>query len=97
MPIVSTRHRDIPEVVLDGICGKLADERDVAGLVAGIEWCAANFPRWHQIATQARRHIECHFNTALQGPRLAAIYGELVERSAAAGAPAPYSETTRIV
>jgi colanic acid/amylovoran biosynthesis glycosyltransferase len=81
MPIVSTRHRDIPEVVLDGVCGSLADERDVAGLAAGIEACVANFPCWPDRAAHARDHIERRFNTALQGPRLAAIYRELASEA----------------
>lgn len=82
MPIVSTQHRDIPDVVQHGVSGRLAEERDVAGLAACIEWFAANPAGWHAVTTAARSRIETDFNAALQGTRLAAIYREAVsERS----------------
>ena len=37
MPIVSTRHCDIPSVVLDGVTGLLAAERDSEGLAVETE------------------------------------------------------------
>jgi colanic acid/amylovoran biosynthesis glycosyltransferase len=78
MPIVSTQHRDIPHVVRDGITGKLAAERDVAGLARCIEWFAANPARWHPMVVAGRSRIETDFNAPLQGERLAAIYREAV-------------------
>ena len=36
LPVISTRHADIPEVVLDGHTGLLSPERNVHGLVAAI-------------------------------------------------------------
>ena len=74
MPMVSTFHRDIPHVVLDRITGRLAEERDVAGLADCIEWFAADPARWVPMVTAARSHIESEFNSALQGGKLAAIY-----------------------
>ncbi len=79
MPIVSTLHRDIPHVVLDGVTGRLAAERDVGGLADCIEWFAANPGKWNAMVNAGRGHIESEFNTAHQGPALAAIYRQVAE------------------
>jgi colanic acid/amylovoran biosynthesis glycosyltransferase len=77
IPIVSTRHCDIPEVVTHERSGWLAPERDVEGLVAGLEWWTRR-PDWEPTLVAARRRIEAEFDAATQGERLAAIYDELL-------------------
>lgn len=77
MPIVSTWHCDIPEVVLAGETGLLAEERDVDGLVAQLQWLVSNPGRWRPMLDAGRRHVEQEYDAAVQGRRLAAIYGEL--------------------
>ena len=42
MPIVSTRHCDIPEVVHYGTGDWLVEERDVTGLVERLRWLVDN-------------------------------------------------------
>ena len=80
MPVTSTTHCDIPEVIPDGSCGLLAPERDVGGLVRRLAWLEANPQEWRRLVTAARRHIEQEFDMAGQGVRLAALYRELVVR-----------------
>jgi colanic acid/amylovoran biosynthesis glycosyltransferase len=77
MPVVSTRHADIPELVEHQKTGLLADERDVDGLVAQLRWLAGHRDRWTSLAAAARAHIESEFNAATQGLRLAALYQRL--------------------
>jgi colanic acid/amylovoran biosynthesis glycosyltransferase len=72
--IVSSRHCDIPNVILDGKTGLLADERDVNGLVQHLTWLAENADRWDEISRAARRRAEEEFDAQVQGQRLAAIY-----------------------
>jgi colanic acid/amylovoran biosynthesis glycosyltransferase len=79
MPVVSTTHCDIPEVIRHGQDGLLADERDVDGLVAHLRWLVAHPDRWKDIATSARARVEKEFNAKIQGQRLAEHYHSLVQ------------------
>jgi len=78
MPIVSSRHCDIPEIVLDGRTGWLAGERDVDGLLDCLRLCLAAAPGWDGILAAGRRRIETEYDAAIQGRRLAEIYRQLV-------------------
>jgi colanic acid/amylovoran biosynthesis glycosyltransferase len=85
MPIVSSRHCDIPEVVRDGVTGLLAAERDVDGLVARLRWLVTNPDAWRPMLDAARRHVEAEYDAERQGSRLAALYLD-----AAHDAPVPH-------
>ena len=76
MPIVSTRHCDIPEVVLDGVTGLLAGERDVSGLVERLRWLVAHADGWRPLLDAGRRRVEEEYDAERQGARLAALYRE---------------------
>lgn len=76
MPIVSTRHCDIPNVLPPST--ELAEERDVDGLAGLLRSLIAQAGSWEPELVQARRHIEVNFNVHIQGDRLATIYGELL-------------------
>ncbi|MFB3917196.1 MAG: glycosyltransferase [Terriglobales bacterium] len=76
MPVVSTRHCDIANVLPAGAL--LADERDVDGLAARLRWLIENPGQWEAGLCAARRHVEQNFNAVTQGLRLAEIYAELV-------------------
>jgi colanic acid/amylovoran biosynthesis glycosyltransferase len=62
MPIIATRHCDIPQLVLEGRTGWLADERDVDGLVAAIESALASPQAVVERGASARRHVEEHYD-----------------------------------
>ena len=79
MPVVSTTHCDIPEVITDGRSGLLAPERDVAGLVERLAWLAAHPQEWERLVSAARKHVEKEFDMAAQSLRLAALYRDLAE------------------
>jgi colanic acid/amylovoran biosynthesis glycosyltransferase len=74
MPVVSTRHCDIPEIVRDGTTGYLAQEKDVDGLYDALCRLVSEPSKWTAIQTSARRHIEQEFDAKSQGTRLANIY-----------------------
>jgi colanic acid/amylovoran biosynthesis glycosyltransferase len=78
MPVVSTRHCDIPMVIRHGVTGLLAEERDVNGLIRNLEWLVAHPERWHSMVQAGRRHVELEFNARLQGKRLLEIYEEVI-------------------
>jgi len=74
MPVVSSRHCDIPSVVVDGETGLLADERDVEGLYEHLLWLTRNQERWGDMTMAARRHVERKYNAVRQGALLMEIY-----------------------
>jgi colanic acid/amylovoran biosynthesis glycosyltransferase len=74
MPIVSTTHCDIPEVILNGVTGLLTEERNVFGLVAHLQWLIAHPEKWYGIVQAGRNHVEAEYDARIQGKRLAAIY-----------------------
>ena len=76
MPIVSTTHCDIPEIVLDGVTGFLAEERDVSGLLSILNHLI-DHPDWNQMLISARKHVESEYNVQIQAEKLAEIYSEV--------------------
>jgi colanic acid/amylovoran biosynthesis glycosyltransferase len=74
MPVVSSRHADIPEVIEDGIGGLLADEGDVDMLAAYLRRLVAQPNQWSGFCAAARSRVEREFDACRQGKRLAAIY-----------------------
>lgn len=78
MPVVSTLHCDIPEVVQYGMKDWLVKERDVAGLVNRLKWLVDHPEGWKKFLTVGRKHIELEFNVIEQGKRLLNYYREVV-------------------
>lgn len=78
MPVVSTRHCDIPEVIEDGVGGLLADEGDVHGLVVHLRELISRPDRWIRLASAARARIEEHYDLRRQSAGLAEIYRSLL-------------------
>jgi colanic acid/amylovoran biosynthesis glycosyltransferase len=74
IPIVSTTHCDIPEVIEDGVGGMLSPERNPAALAESIAKLVAAPERWPAMLRSARRRIEEHFDARIQGERLARRY-----------------------
>jgi colanic acid/amylovoran biosynthesis glycosyltransferase len=74
MPVVSTNHADIPEVVLDGKSGFLVPERDVEALAERISYLIANPQSWEAMGEAGRMHIEESYNSHLSARKLEEIY-----------------------
>ena len=62
MPIIATRHCDIPELVIEGETGWLADERDVDALVAAIADALRNPELVTRRGESARKRVEEHYD-----------------------------------
>lgn len=77
MPVLSTRHADIPEVVVDGETGFLVDEKDTEALANRLQWLRDYPDTWQGIAYSAQAHVAERFDASLQGARLAAIYAAI--------------------
>ena len=61
LPIVSTRHAGIPDVVDEGVTGFLADEGDVATMAGQLERLLADPGLAGDLGAAARRRIQTHF------------------------------------
>lgn len=79
MPIVSTYHCDIPNVINSGVSGLLARERDVEQLAAHIRFLIRNPSEWSGMVGHAKQRIDREFNVRIQGERLASIYEDVAE------------------
>lgn len=78
MPIISTRHCDIPEVIDDGVTGLLAPERDVDKIVSHFRWLLENSNSWDAMLILGREKIEKEFDVRTQVEKLSKIYRELL-------------------
>jgi len=72
--LVSSRHCDIPEIIIHGETGLLSAERDVQGIAANIRWLAENPGEWTRMAAAARARVEKEFDAKTQAEKLASIY-----------------------
>lgn len=80
MPVLSTYHADIPEVVIDGETGLLSQERDIDGLAKNLEYLVSHPELWETMGKRAREHVERKFNLRKQISRLEEIYSQLLVR-----------------
>jgi colanic acid/amylovoran biosynthesis glycosyltransferase len=78
LPVVSTTHADIPEVVIDGVTGVLAPERDVEALAHGIRQLAENPEGRAILGMRAANHIAANYDVQKQGEKLSEIYDHVI-------------------
>jgi len=74
MPVVATRHCDIPQIVLDGRSGLLAEEKDVGGLAALLARICASPQTWEAMGRAGRAHVEKEFDIRKQVKALERLY-----------------------
>lgn len=78
MPVVSTTHCDIPEVVGPSFSHLLAPERDVDKLAECIRLLLQDPSSWLTLALDGRMHIEREYHLLSQATRLVNYYNEVV-------------------
>jgi len=78
MPVVSTFHCDIPEVVIDGKSGNLVQERDVSSLAECMEYLITHPEKWEYMGRRGRQNIEKEYNISIQVQKLEDIYFKLL-------------------
>jgi glycosyltransferase involved in cell wall biosynthesis len=76
VPVVATRHADIPFVIPDG-CGLLADEKDVDGLAEALDALLGSPTLRAGFAEAGRRHVELQHDLARQVAALEHVYDTL--------------------
>ena len=78
MPVISTFHCDIPEVIINDQTGYLVHERDVNSLIGKMELLLKNVSLWGKIGRAARRHIEGKYDLKKQIEAQERIYDRLI-------------------
>ena len=85
LPVVSTRHGGIPELVIDGETGLLVGEYETAALTDAIRQLLVSKERRLQLGAAGRERIVREFSLDQQAHRYLEIYRELCRRFPKAG------------
>jgi glycosyltransferase involved in cell wall biosynthesis len=80
LPVVSTQHGGIPEVIRDGETGLLARERSVEELASHLERMFADRAFWDACSERAKRWIREQFDIRRCTAGLEEVYDEAVAR-----------------
>lgn len=78
LPVLTTRHSGIPELVIDEVSGFLVDERDSRALTERLIFLATNRDSWPGLSANARATVEREFNVATQTQELLRMYSDLI-------------------
>jgi colanic acid/amylovoran biosynthesis glycosyltransferase len=79
LPVVTTRHADIPEIVREGDSALLSDEGDIGGLAANISLLASDSRRWATMGRAGRAHVEARHDVRSLATDLEILYATLAE------------------
>jgi colanic acid/amylovoran biosynthesis glycosyltransferase len=80
MPVVSTRHSGIPELVEDGVSGYLVSERDVGALASRLRDLVEHPERWPAMGRAGRTRVENGFASQRLNERLFQLYERAARR-----------------
>jgi len=78
LPIISTFHSGIPEVVIDGESGFLVPERDINAISAKLDYLIRHPDRWGSMGRYGRKLIEERYDIGKLNSRLVNIYNGLL-------------------
>jgi colanic acid/amylovoran biosynthesis glycosyltransferase len=80
IPVVSTKHSGIPELVEDGVTGYLVEEKEVAALTERLDNLTRDADLRHNMGQAGRKKVMTEFNIELLCDRLSQIYQQLVSQ-----------------
>ncbi len=78
LPVVSTVHAGIPELVEDGVSGFLVPERDEEKLAQRILDLVDHPQRWPEMGRRGRMKVEAEYDSDALNDRLEATYLRLL-------------------
>jgi glycosyltransferase involved in cell wall biosynthesis len=78
LPVLSTRHAGIPECVVHGQNGLLADEDNPAQLADYLGQLLAAPEQWAEMGRKGREIVEARYDVTVIAPRLAGLYDEIL-------------------
>lgn len=82
LPVLSTRHSGIPELVRDGESGFLVPERDVDALAEKLEYLVEHPELWPEMGESGREYVERYYDINELNDRLVQLYQRLLDGAA---------------
>jgi colanic acid/amylovoran biosynthesis glycosyltransferase len=79
LPVLSTDHSGIPELVQDGTSGFLVPERDVEALANKLEYLVEHPEIWPELGKAGRDHVKKYYDIHKLNDRLVEIFQSLLE------------------
>jgi len=80
LPIISTFHADIPNVVINGKAGLLSPEKDVSSLIDNLKHLISNPQLWNKFGQYGRRFVEKHHDVTTCVKQIEMIYDDLIHK-----------------
>jgi glycosyltransferase involved in cell wall biosynthesis len=77
LPVISTCHEGIQDVIIHGETGLLVNEHDVEGMAKHMQFLAEDFSRAKTLGTKGKQRIQDYFTSQKQLMKL----DELIERA----------------
>lgn len=90
LPVISTVHGGIPELVQDGISGFLVPERDVDALSDRLGYLIEHPDQWEAMGHAGHSYVKEHFNLDTLNNRLVTVYEQLIHSTPT---PTPKNQT----
>jgi colanic acid/amylovoran biosynthesis glycosyltransferase len=81
LPIISTWHSGIPELVQDGVSGFLVPERDIDALAERLTYLIDHPEVWPKMGRAGRIHVEANYDIKKLNDRLVQIYENLLRKN----------------
>lgn len=78
VPVVSTRHEGIPDIVLDGVTGILVEEFDIEKMSIAIDEILSNGELHEKMSSAGVLRIKSDFNLDVQIKKLAALVEDII-------------------
>ena len=81
LPVISTFHSGIPELVTDGVSGLLVPERDAASLADALMYLISHPEMCKEMGQAGRRQVEKKFDTNSLNKKLEELYLGLIQET----------------
>jgi colanic acid/amylovoran biosynthesis glycosyltransferase len=81
LPVISTRHGGIPELVQNGISGFLVPERDTEAIATTLEFLIEHPEVWESFGKAGRARVEAKYDMNKLNDELVAIYQQMLEKT----------------
>jgi len=79
MPVLSTYHAGIPEVVINGKTGYLVEEKNIDSLYEKMKYLVEQPKIWNKLGKNGRNHIKENYNISNQVEKLEYIYKDVIK------------------
>mgnify|MGYP006427646729 CR=1 FL=1 len=79
LPVITTRHNGIPDVVIDGKTGYLVEEGDTEAMAERIAYLAKHPEKWSDLGQAGRAHVEANFDLSKQIKKMKSFYSEVIK------------------